>query len=313
MKIGRLKKVDVRNIWQSEASSFTPWLAKDENIEVLGETIGLELEVVGEEKSVGPFRADILCKSTIDDTYVLIENQLEKTDHTHLGQLLTYAAGLEAVNIVWIAPKFTDEHRATLDWLNRFTDEKLRFFGIELEAYQIGDSVPAPLFQIVSKPNDWTKAAHRIQNQSSLTETKILYLEYWTEFKKYIEASNSKLKCQKPSPHHWTTFAIGRTYFKLCVSASVRNHSIRIELIIDGIESKKRFDQLQEQFEEKAYAAIDERLIWDKMEDKIQSWIHLTEKANISNKSDWPNQFEWVKINLEKFDSFFRKKIKTLN
>ena len=139
MKIGKLKKVELRKLWKGEATDFTPWLAKEENIAALSEEIGIELEVISEEQSVGPFRADILCKSTIDDTYVLVENQLEKTDHNHLGQLMTYAAGLEAVTIVWIAKKFTEEHRAALDWLNRITDEEIRFFGIEVEAFQIGD------------------------------------------------------------------------------------------------------------------------------------------------------------------------------
>ena len=114
-KLGKLEKVDLREIWNTEASDFTPWLAREENIEELGKEIGIELEVEGTEKDVGPFRADILCKDTIDGHWVLIENQLEKTDHTHLGQLLTYAAGLNAVTIVWIADRFTDEHRAALD------------------------------------------------------------------------------------------------------------------------------------------------------------------------------------------------------
>lgn len=114
-QLGRLEKVELREVWKTEASDFTPWLAQEQNIELLGETIGIDLEVEAQEKNVGPFRADILCKDTLTDNWVLIENQLERTDHTHLGQLLTYAAGLNAVTIVWIAERFTDEHRATLD------------------------------------------------------------------------------------------------------------------------------------------------------------------------------------------------------
>ena len=123
---------------------FYPWLAKEENLSLLGETIGIELELESQEKDVGPFRADILCKDTATDNWVLIENQLERTDHTHLGQLLTYAAGLNAVTIVWIAERFTAEHRAALDWLNEKTDEKINFFGLEIELWQIGDSPIAP-------------------------------------------------------------------------------------------------------------------------------------------------------------------------
>ncbi|MGE0205785.1 MAG: hypothetical protein AB7E70_03035 [Hyphomicrobiaceae bacterium] len=114
--LGRLEAVDLRSVWSSEDQGFTPWLAGEANLRLLGETIGLELELEAEEKRVGPFRADILCKDTLDGSWVLIENQLERTDHTHLGQLMTYAAGLQTVTIVWVAAKFTEEHRAALDW-----------------------------------------------------------------------------------------------------------------------------------------------------------------------------------------------------
>jgi hypothetical protein len=147
--LGRLQKVDLREAWVSEANDFTPWLAQEENLKLLGDTIGIELELESQEKSVGPFRADILCKDTVTDNWVLIENQLERTDHTHLGQLLTYAAGLNAVTIVWIAERFTEEHRATLDWLNERTDEKINVFGLEVELWRIGDSPIAPKFNII--------------------------------------------------------------------------------------------------------------------------------------------------------------------
>ena len=129
--LGRLQKVELHDVWVSESAGFKPWLAQPENMKLLGETIGIDLECEAQEKEVGPFRADILCKDTANDNWVLIENQLERTDHTHLGQLLTYAAGLEAVIIVWIAERFTEEHRATLDWLNERTDEKINCFGLE--------------------------------------------------------------------------------------------------------------------------------------------------------------------------------------
>jgi hypothetical protein len=150
--LGRLRKVAIRDIWEHEQQDFTPWLAREANIKLLGETLGLDLEVEAQEKNVGPFRADILCKDTTEkDRWVLIENQLEKTDHCHLGQLLTYASGLQAVTIVWIADRFTEEHRATLDWLNEITDDRFNFFGLEIELWKIGDSQIAPKFNVVSK------------------------------------------------------------------------------------------------------------------------------------------------------------------
>src|SRR4051812_2973733 len=109
--LGCLERVELRNIWLSESSDFTPWLAREENLKILGETLRIDLELEAQERPVGPFRADILCKDTAEkDRWVLIENQLERTNHGHLGQLLTYASGLEAVTIVWIAAHFTEEH-----------------------------------------------------------------------------------------------------------------------------------------------------------------------------------------------------------
>jgi hypothetical protein len=123
--LGRLQKVDLREAWSSESTDFTPWLAQEENLKLLGKAIDMELELESQEKEVGPFRADILCKDTATYDWVLIENQLERTDHSPLGQLLTYAAGLNAVTIVWVAERFTEGHRAALDWLNEHTDEKI--------------------------------------------------------------------------------------------------------------------------------------------------------------------------------------------
>ncbi len=111
-RFGRLRRIPVRELWTNEAGDFTPWLASQENISLLGDAIGVELEVEAQEKDVGPFRADILCRDTGTSELVLIENQLERTDHGHLGQLITYAAGLKAVTIVWVAARFTEEHRA---------------------------------------------------------------------------------------------------------------------------------------------------------------------------------------------------------
>ena len=312
MKIGKLKKVDLRQLWKGEASDFTPWLAKEENIESLSELIGIELEVITEEKSVGPFRADILCKSTIDDSYVLVENQLEKTDHNHLGQLMTYAAGLEAVTIIWISKKFTEEHRAALDWLNRITDEEIKFFGIEVEAYQIGDSMPAPMFQMVSKPNDWTKAIHSIKRQGTLTGAKTINLEYWTELKEYFEAKGTKIKSQKPSPQHWTNFAIGKSDYHMSAVHSVRDKFIRVEFLINGNDSKEKFYELKEKYELDSYDKIDNQLIWDKLEGRKVSWVYIQKDVDVNNKSDWPNQFQWILTNLEKMDDFFRPKLKTI-
>ncbi|MCW0482733.1 DUF4268 domain-containing protein [Gaoshiqia sediminis] len=312
MKIGKLEKVDIRQLWIGEASDFTPWLAKKENMELLGDEIGIELEVVQQEKNVGSFRADILCRSTIDNHNILIENQLEKTDHTHLGQILTYAAGLDAVTIIWIAKKFTEEHRAAIDWLNKITDDKFNFFGIEIEVYRIGDSLPAPFFQIVSKPNDWSKAVKATTQSQELTETKALNLEYWQAMKQYLEDKGTLLKQQKPLPQHWTNFALGKTDIYMAAVASVRDGFIRVELNINTTNAKEQFRILQSKYEELAAVEIGDKIFWNELPDRKVSLVSLEKSVNVADKSNWPEQHQWLLENLEKFDKFFRPKIKNL-
>ena len=164
--LGRLSQVDVREVWPSEANSFTPWLAQEENLRLLAETINMSLILEAREKPVGMFRADIIARNVHTGHLVLIENQLERTDHGHLGQLITYAAGLKAVSIVWVSSLFTDEHRAAFDWLNEVTDAGIAFYGLEMELWQIGDSAIAPKFNLVSKPNMFSKRVSERMSES---------------------------------------------------------------------------------------------------------------------------------------------------
>lgn len=164
--LGRLSQVDVREVWPSEANSFTPWLAQEENLRLLAETINMSLILEAREKPVGMFRADIIARNVHTGHLVLIENQLERTDHGHLGQLIMYAAGLKAVSIVWVSSLFTDEHRATFDWLNEVTDAGIAFYGLEMELWQIGDSAIAPKFNLVSKPNMFSKRVSERMSES---------------------------------------------------------------------------------------------------------------------------------------------------
>jgi len=245
--LSRLKKVDLRTVWENEAYDFTPWLAQAENLDRLGSAIGIELELESTEKNVGPFNADVLCKDTVDDQWVLIENQLGRTDHTHMGQLLTYAAGLNAVTIVWIAKRFSDPHRAALDWLNEITEEGINFFGIEIQLWQIEDSPVAPKFEIISKPNDWTKAISRqARSQGELTETKQLQLEYWTEFAEYMKEYGERVTPRRPRPQHWMNFAVGRSGCHLAARMNTQDDKLGVELSLnDGEEANGLFNLLQ--------------------------------------------------------------------
>jgi hypothetical protein len=180
--LGRMEKVALRQAWPDERANFTPWLAQDENLTQLGESLGIELEPEAVEKQVGPFAADILAKTVPDERWVLIENQIEATDHGHLGQLLTYAAGLDARIIIWIAETFREEHRAAIDFLNQATSEDYAFFAVQIELYRIGDSAPAPRFFVVAKPNNWSKQAQtaRQATEGELNQIQQLSFEYWS-------------------------------------------------------------------------------------------------------------------------------------
>jgi hypothetical protein len=309
---GKLEEVDLRELWKGEASEFTPWLSQEENIAELGEAIGMELEVQEQEQRVGVFRADILCKDVIDDHFVLIENQLERTDHTHLGQLMTYAAGLDAVTIIWIAKTFADEHRAAIDWLNNITNDEINFFGIEIEAYKIGESLPAPSFNIVAKPNDWTKSVKASASTMKMTNTKLFQLEYWEAMKKHFEETGTYLKYPKPSPHHWANFSLGRSNYWMSAVCSVKSNFIRIDVNIAGEFAKEKFKKLRDKYEIESKTYLGEELLWDELPEAKQSIIQFRKDIDVKNKDLWFDQHEWFRLNLEKFDKYFRQKIKEL-
>ena len=311
-KLERLIKIPLREFWDKENRDFTPWLADEENIGLLGETIGVELEVEAQERNVGPFRADILCKDISTDNWVLIENQLEPTDHTHLGQLLTYAAGLNAVTVVWIAESFTNEHRAALDWLNKITAEGFSFFGLEIELWRIGDSPIAPKFNVVSHPNNWTKTVSRI-SQTELTPAKQLYLEYWTGLRNLLEQRNGVIKPIKPWPRNWLGFGIGRSKFRLDASASVRDKWICVSLTLRGPDAKPHFHLLEgdrTDIEEEIGAELD----WEETEEREQNYIELSMyDTDLADRQDWDRQHQWLCEQLEIFHKVFSPRVKVLD
>lgn len=313
--LGRLHKVELRDIWKTEDRDFTPWLAQAENMAVLADTLGMELEVEAEEKDVGPFRADILCKDIDDNSWVLIENQLERTDHSHLGQLLTYAAGLHAVTIVWIASRFTDEHRAALDWLNSATDDSLRFFGLEVELWRIGESLAAPKFNVVSKPNEWSRAigkASRHLEKGALTETKQLQQNYWQEFMPDIQ-ERTALRGLKARPRGWMNFSIGRSGFALCATLNTRHNRIGIELYITIENAISYFDLLQEDQSE-IEKKLGFSLVWQALSNKHACRIvRYLEQVDPLDTSKWPEYRNWMIEQLIAFDQAFRERIKELD
>ena len=313
IELARLEAVDPKEYWKHEAADFTPWLAEGENLKLLGDTIGLELELEAREKGVGPFRADLLCKSTVDASWVLIENQLERTDHSHLGQLLTYAAGLQAVTVVWIARTMTDEHRAALDWLNEITDTRINFFGLEIQLWKIGTSPVAPKFNVVSKPNDWTKPP-RVE----LTETQRTQWEYWQAFRDHVAERGAGFSTTKPQPQNWMDVAIGKTGYWLRVIASTWNShdntfdtgEIRAEFVAlnDTPDSYAKFRARRDKIEKRLGLA--EELKWDNPEN-TKSWrTYLRKTADVSDRADWLEQHEWLRARLDSLHRVFQPLVK---
>ena len=312
--LGRLEKVDIREIWKNEAVDFTPWLAEPTNIGLLGDTIGMELEVEAVEKDVGHFFADILCKDTSSDRYVVIENQIERTDHDHLGKTITYAAGLQATAMVWIAKHFTEEHRAALDWLNEITHGDVAFFGLEVEAWKIGDSQAAPKFNIVCRPNDWQVEP---PPGAPLTEWQKAQLEFWLGFKELIDESG-QLKSSKPRPEAWVTHPLGRQGFWLSsVFSSGDSESgghkpggeLRVELNIDGPSSKAFFAALQKQQTEiyqELSPTVPEPLAWVCKDTVRACRVSVRKVVDVLDRDQWPEYQEWLRQRVETFDRVFR-------
>lgn len=320
--LGRLEKVELREEWKSESSDFTPWLAQKENISLLGQTIGMDLEVESIEKDVGPFRADILCKDVDTNNWVLIENQLERSDHSHLGQLITYAAGLQAVSIVWIAHRFTEEHRAALDWLNEMTGDDLRFFGLEIELWKIGDSANAPKFNVVSKPNPSTRDAaegRRWIESGGLGKTQELQLEFWTGFRNYTIETGATFKATKPQPQVWMTISIGRSGMNLAAvastwdseSGSYDKHELRAEFSIDHQLSKVYFAQFESQ-KQAIEAELEESLFWHNPPNKRICRMYVRRTVDLQDRSQWADYFGWLKSKLEKLQKVFGPKTRLL-
>lgn len=205
MELGRMESVEIRSVWEHEARDFTPWLL--EHADHLAETLGIDLELEESEYPVGGFALDLVGRDLTNDAVLIVENQLEGTDHNHLGQILTYAAGTDASSIVWISTSFREEHRQAIDWLNEQTREDVRFFGIEVSVVRIGSSLPAPLFTLVAEPNDWQKQVRTATKSGRVGTKSTLYQGFWT---KYLERLRSEhpdwSRARTPSNQNWMNF-----------------------------------------------------------------------------------------------------------
>ncbi len=253
--LGRIESIDLREAWPDEAKNFTPWLADEENLALLGSVLGLQLELEAVEKQVGPFAADILAKEIGSGRWVLIENQIEMTDHSHLGQILTYAAGLDVSTVIWIARSFREQHRAAIDYLNRITDEDHQFFGVQVELLKIGESAFAPSFSIVAKPNNWSKqsAAAKFAADDALSPTQALYREFWTQLIAGASEDYPSLAGRKPYKGNWQSaerIGSGPNFYLDANAVFAGNNRLRVEIYISGLSAPMIFEVLHSRKDE---------------------------------------------------------------
>ena len=272
-ELGKLTRIDAREVWSHEAHDFTPWL--HENIELLGEALGLDLDLGESEVRVGRFAADLVAKDVSNDRWVVIENQLAPTDHSHLGQLLTYGAGTEATVFVWIAPEFRDEHRAALDWLNEHSDEDSLFFDVVVELLAVDDSLPAPNFRLVSFPNEWQKSTRSTRHPTS--EKGAAYQEF---FAGVLQAFKGRFpgetNVSKASHDSWLSMSVGRSGLSTGWAFTI-DKRFRVELYIDTGDVDindsyfKQFDSQKAVIE----SAVGQTLDWDSLKGKRACRISL--------------------------------------
>ncbi len=310
--LGKLERIPLRKAWAHEAGEFTPWLAQPDNLNLLAEALGLdELEPVGTEHPVGDFKVDILC--TDNGGKVIIENQLEKTNHTHLGQILTYAAGVGARKVIWVAESFRTEHVAALEFLNQHTTDELDFFAVEIELWRIGDSPMAPSFNVVVKPNDWAKTGQQnAKAAATMTPTKQRQLKFWTDWSAWLQAKGSAFRPQKPLPQHWTNIALGRAGIHLAATVNSREGRVGMEVYIDHDNSKGMFKQLLAQ-KDVIESELKVKLDWQELPDGHACRIlQVRPESPLENEGQWPVYFAWLEEAGLRMTEVFRHRVKAL-
>ena len=270
MKLGKLQEIDIREVWTHEQYDFSKWLSAEDNMQELGNVLNLSLSDIETEKFVGSYRCDILCRDEITGRVVLIENQLEQTNHDHLGKILTYASGLDASVVVWVVASARDEHASAIEWLNKHTDDSISFFLLEIHAYRIGNSEPAPQFKIIEQPNDFVKTVKRIAQDKSVNESQSRRLEFWTQFNDILEQRGKPFNKRKATTDHWYSVAVGSSECQISIDLVNKDHKIRVGLWIS--DNKERFDYMH-QHKEEIEVAMGFPLFWQRLDNKKSSLI----------------------------------------
>lgn len=290
MKLGQVNYIDdIRSIWGNEAKDFTPWLA--ENLNVLGSELGIDIELITTEHGIGAFSLDIYAREINTGHIIVIENQLEATDHSHLGQLITYASGADAKIVIWISREVREEHRKAIDWLNQVSNEDTHFFAVEIQVVTIDGSLPAPLFKVKASPNEWGKTQKAITSGGTKVRSpkQVFYNEFFTKFLAQLKERKPQFTNAKAVGYDsWLSFGSGKTGFNYTVTFRSGNR-FSCELYIDMNDrelNKAKFDELTQYKSEVASALGD--LSWERLDDRracrIAAYMDVTGEGDMI---DW--------------------------
>ncbi|SRR6266513_1236424 len=311
IKLGELRNLKLKTVWGHEEHDFTPWLAEEAHLAALSTAIGMDLQLERTEVSVGPYYADILAKDA-SGAYVVIENQFGKTNHDHLGKLLTYGATLGASAIVWIAEEFTEEHHKAIEWLNERTTDSLSLYAVQLEVLQIDESPPAIRFNVVSQPNEIVRAASAAKSSGALTEAQQLQLDFWTMFRNRLLEKKVLTAPQTPRPQYWFDIPLGRSSFVLSNIVDTYAGRIGARVYISNEVVSVALPQL-----EKDKTAIEreigEQLVWNPHPKKRDKIIGLFRQVDLANRELWPEYCDWLIQTVIKFRKAFMPRVKALS
>jgi len=304
--LSKLSKIELREVWGHEATDFTSWLSQPENLDLLSEEIGVDIKLVQTEANVGRFNVDILAEEESSGRKIVIENQLEDTNHDHLGKIITYASGYDAEIIIWIVRDIREEHQKAVEWLNEHTDERISFFLIKLELWQIESSNPAPKFEVIVSPNEWAKAIKTSSTSGELTDTKLQQLDFWTKFKAFVRTKDTKIRLQTPRPQHWYNVAMGIADAHVALTINSRENLLGCEIYINR--NKDLFKFLREQKEE-IEKEVGEKVEW--VDAPVASRVKIEKHvSDVFGQEEADNYFAWLYEKMVLFQKVFGRRFK---
>lgn len=294
--LGKLEPLNPRKVWPHEAHDFTPWLL--DNADALADVLGIDMELSAAEHPVGGYSLDLLGKDLTNNCVLIVENQLTQTDHGHLGQILTYAAGTEAKTTVWMATSFREEHRQALDYLNDLAGEGARFFGIEITVVRIGESEPAPLFRLRAQPNDWHAQVSAVARTTSQQAGKgPLYQKFWEQFLREVTSSRPRwTRATKPQSSNWLSLPCPFKGYSYYAVSFAQGGKLRSELYLDAAEPEA-VDHLYQSLlaaKPQIEAVYGRPLSWEQLPDRRASRIADYSVGSVTNQDSYTDYVHWL-------------------